>query len=232
MKNIKKFIPLIIVALILSVIFLSPIKNYLNAKTLESFIVSIQNSPYAALIFIGLYILAVVFLVPGLALTLLAAPIFGLFNGILYVVIASNIACSLTFIISRILGKDFVLKIFKGNKLFESVNSKIEKNGFIYMLYLRLIPIFPFNLINYTAGLTSIKYTHYAVANFFGMLPGTAIYCYAAYTATDIKDNPLGIIISILILILFTVGTSIISKKQTRKENANDIMPKIEKAKT
>ncbi len=223
MKTAKKFIPLIIIIIVLAIIFFSPLTNYLNIEFFTSIINSIKGSPYAPIIFIALYILAVVLLVPGLALTLLAAPIFGLWQGILYVVIASNIGCSISFFISRFLGKDFVLKLFKGNKLFEKVNSKIEKNGLIYMFYLRLIPVFPFNLVNYAPGVTSIKYSHYAIATFFGMLPGTSIYCYAAYTASDIKENPLGIIIAISILILFTVITTIISKKQNKKEEQNII---------
>ncbi len=219
MKTLKKFMPLIIIGVILAVIFLSPIKNYLNIEFFTDTINSIQSSPYAPIIFILMYIIAVVLLVPGLALTLLAAPIFGLWQGILYVVIASNIGCSLSFFIARFLGKDFVLKIFKGNKLFDSMNAKIEKNGLIYMFYLRLIPVFPFNLVNYAPGVTSIKYSQYAIATFFGMLPGTSIYCYAAYTATDIAENPIGIVVSVGVLILFTVVTSMISKKQSKKED-------------
>ncbi len=221
MNKIKKFMPLIILILILLIIFLSPLKNYLNAEFFSNTILSIQNSAYAPIIFILMYIVAVVFLVPGFALTLLASPIFGLWQGILYVVIASNIGCTLSFLISRYLGKDFVLKLFRGNAVFEKVNNKIEENGLLYMFYIRLIPLFPFNLVNYAPGLTSIKYSHYAIATFIGMLPGTSIYCYAAYTATDIKDNPLGIIISLAILVLFTLITSKISKKQKKPQESS-----------
>ncbi len=222
MSKIKKFTPLIIVLLLLIIIFLSPAKNYLNADFFSNVILSIQNSPYAPIIFILMYIVAVVLLVPGFALTLLASPIFGLWQGILYVVIASNIGCTLSFLIARYLGKDFVLKLFKGNAIFEKVNNKIEENGLLYMFYIRLIPLFPFNLVNYAPGLTSIKYSHYALATLIGMFPGTCIYCYAAFTATDIKDNPIGIIISVAILILFTLITTKISKKQSKAQNTQN----------
>ncbi len=209
----KKYIPILIVVLIIAIVFLSPLREWLSIDYVTNLISQFTDSPWGIVVFGLLYILAVVLVVPGLPMTLLAAPLFGLWNGILIVVIASNIGTTITFWISRLAGKDFVTKILKNSSFVDKINDQMDKNGFIYMLYLRMIPLFPFNVVNYIPGLTSISYKKYALASFIGMLPGSCIYVYAAYTASDIQNNPWGIIISVGILAAFTLITTKVMKK-------------------
>ncbi len=223
MKKFKKFLPLIVVLVLALVVFLTPLRNYLSIESITALFDGIRDSFWAPFIFCGLYILAVILVVPGLPMTLLAAPLFGFWEGLLLVVIASNIGCTITFFISRFAGKDFVMRFIKSGSFLEKINNQMEKNGFLYVLYLRAIPIFPFNVVNYVPGLSSISYPKYALATFIGMLPGSAVYVYLSYTAADVQSNPWGLVISIAVLIVFTVLTMLISKKKKKQEALEDV---------
>lgn len=190
------------------------VNRFIDIEDLVALLGRVQENPWAPFIYIALYIVGVVFALPGLALTVIAGPIFGFWKGTLLVVIASNIGCQMTFWISRWLGQEFVERFIRSESFLEKVSDKIERNGFMVMLYLRLIPLFPFNAINYLSGLTSIKHRDYTIATFVGMLPATMVYVYLSASAAEIKDNPLGLIVSVVVLIVFTVATTMIKRRQ------------------
>ncbi len=218
MKKLKIIIAIAVLIILICVVAFTPLKNYFTPEYVTGLIESVRGSALAPLIFGALYVLAVVLVLPGLPMTLLAAPLFGFWQGLLIVVISANIGCTITFFISRYAGRNFVMKFIKSGTILDKANKQMEKNGFLYMLYLRMIPLFPFNIVNYVPGLTSISYLKYAVATLVGMLPGSAIYIYASYSASDVANNPWGLIISIGILVLFTVVTVIVSKRNAKKE--------------
>ena len=207
----------ILMLLIMSgVIFVSPIRDLITMDHLTLVINQIKEEPLAPLYYVLLYVVGVVFAVPGIALTILAGPIFGLWKGILVVLIGANLGCQITFFLSRFLGRDFVYKFVKADSLVDRLSKKIENNGFWVILSLRLLPVFPFNVINYVSGLTSLRYRDYTLGNFFGMLPGTCVYVYFSYTASDVKDNPWNLAIAVVMLILFTLVVTVIKKKVKR----------------
>lgn len=217
-----------IIKIVLGIIFISVIaivgRKYLDVNDLIKQIEIIRNNPFAPIIYVLIYVVGVIFALPGLALTITAAPIFGFWNGLLLVVIGANIGCQVTFWISRVFGKDFVNKFIKADSFLDKASNKIEKNGFIFMLSIRLIPIFPFNGINYLSGLTKVKYKDYTLGTLLGMLPVTAVYVYLSYTASDIRNNPLGIIISVSVLVLFTIVMSIIKKKKHKEIGSENVL--------
>jgi uncharacterized membrane protein YdjX (TVP38/TMEM64 family) len=212
--SLRTIITLAIIVAVVLVVLLTPLRQYLSIDSLKAFVENARESPWAPLIYIGLYIIAVIFAVPGFALTIVAGPIFGLWWGTLYVVIASNIGTQITFFISRYAGRDFIARIIKHESFLDKVSKKFEKNDFLVMLYIRLIPLFPFNVINYLCGLTPVRYKSYTIATFVGMLPGTFVYVYLSTSAVNIRENPLGIIVPIILVVLLTVGAIIIKKKK------------------
>lgn len=203
-----------VIAVIVLVVLLTPLRQYLSIDSLKAFVESARESVWAPLIYIAIYVVAVIFAVPGFALTILAGPIFGLWMGTLLVIIASNIGTQITFWISRLAGRDFVAKIIKNDSFVDKVSNKFEKNDFLVMLYMRLIPVFPFNVINYLSGLTPVRYKSYTLATFLGMIPGSFIYVYLSTSVANVRGNPLGIIVPIVLLVLLTVGTIIVKKKK------------------
>ncbi len=203
------------IAIIISIIILYVIfRESLTLDNLLLLIESIQQNPFAPILFIGIYALAVTMLIPALALTLLGGTLFGFWWGLIYVIIASNIGCHMSYFLARALGRDFVMKFIKEGSFIDSATTKAKENGFIFMMYVRLIPLFPFGVVNYLSGIVNIKYRDYALATFIGMIPGSAVYTYLGYSASSIQDNPLGLIVSIAVLVVFTLIVTIVQRKK------------------
>ncbi len=112
---------------------------------------------------------------PGAAiLTLVAGAVFGVFWGTVIVSFASTLGATLAFLLSRFLLRDWVQKKF-GSRL-GAINAGIEKDGSFYLFGLRLVPLFPFFVINLVMGLTSMRTLTYAWVSQIGMLAGTVVY--------------------------------------------------------
>ncbi|GAM70831.1 membrane protein [Vibrio sp. JCM 19236] len=140
----------------------------LNAHIEQNFVLS------AALYFIG-YIFITAFSIPGAAVvTLLGAALFGFWTSLVLVSFASTIGATLAFLSSRYLLRDWVQAKF-GNKL-DTINKGVEKDGAFYLFSLRLIPVFPFFLINLLMGLTPISVAKFYLFSQLGMLAGTMVY--------------------------------------------------------
>ncbi len=207
----KSIIKLFILLGIVFVLFY--FRNYINIDAMKNLLNNIRANPFAPLIFVIVYALAVTLIVPASALTLLSVPMFGFWQGLLLTVLGSNLGCHLSYIIGHSLGEETVRKFIKSGSFIEKAQQKAQQNGFIFMMYVRLIPLFPFAAVNYLSAIIGIRYRDYTIATFLGMLPGSIVYVYLAHTATNIKDNPLGIIVSIAILILFTLIVALLKKR-------------------
>lgn len=136
-------------------------------------------------IFMAGYIGATVIFVPGSVLTLTAGAIFGLAKGAAIVFVSATIGATIAFLIARHVARQIIEDRLKGNYRFAAIDRAIGKDGFKITLLLRLSPLFPFNLLNYALGLTSVRFTDYVVAS-VGMLPGTFLYIYYGKVAGDV----------------------------------------------
>lgn len=146
-----------------------------------------QNSILVIFYFTLGYVLTVALSIPGASLLSLGAGvIFGLKLGTIIVSLASTIGATLAFWGARYFFKDIVESKFK-NKL-EMINNGIKKEGISYLLSLRLIPIFPFFLINLLMGLTSMSAFTYFWVSLLGMLPGTIVYINAGTQVSKITS--------------------------------------------
>lgn len=132
----------------------------------------------AVAIFMGLYLLQTTFSLPGGAiLTLTGGFLFGSVLGTLIVIIPATIGATLAFLASRYLLRDWVERKF-GDRL-KAIQKGFAKNDFSYLLTLRLIPLFPFFLVNLVAGLTRISLRTYIIATVLGIIPGSFVFAYA-----------------------------------------------------
>jgi uncharacterized membrane protein YdjX (TVP38/TMEM64 family) len=172
-KHLIKFT--ILIAIIVAVISIAKMFNLthlLNPETLREMVLS--YGIYAPLIFILIYILVTIFFLPGTPASIAGGLIFGATLGTLYVVTGATIGAIIAFTVARLLGEQFIEDILKGKykKLYE-YDKKIEKSGFMTVLILRLVPIFPFNALNFALGLTRVKFKDYALATLLGIIPGS-----------------------------------------------------------
>ena len=132
---------------------------------------------WAPLAFVLGYILATVALVPGSILTLAAGALFGLWKGVLLAFIAATLGAAAAFLVARHLARDFVHRRLGGDQRVAAIDRAIGDHGRKIVFLLRLSPAFPFNLLNYLLGITTVRFTDYLIAS-LGMLPGTFLYVY------------------------------------------------------
>jgi uncharacterized membrane protein YdjX (TVP38/TMEM64 family) len=140
-----------------------------------------------AIAFIGIYILATVLFVPGSILTLGGGALFGVVWGSVYVFIAATVGAAIAFLVGRYLARDWVAKQIAGNPKFQAIDEAIAKEGFKITLLTRLSPIFPFNLLNYSLGITQVVFKDYLLAS-IGMAPGTIMYVYFGSLVGDLAQ--------------------------------------------
>lgn len=165
-----------------------------NAKAQQAVLNEyIQNNfVVAGLVYFLAYVLITAFSIPGAAVvTLLGAALFGFWFSLFLVSFASTIGATLAFLSSRFLLRDWVQSKF-GDKL-EAINNGVEKDGAFYLFSLRLIPVFPFFLINLLMGLTPITTLKFYLTSQLGMLAGTMVYLNAGTQLAEI-DSLSGIV--------------------------------------
>lgn len=162
--------------------------------------------------YLFLYIACTALSLPGAALlTLLAGALFGLVVGVILVSFASSIGATLAFLVARFLLGDSLQKKY-GDKL-EKINKGIEREGAFYLFTMRLIPAFPFFLINVLMALTKLPTLTFYWVSQLGMLAGTIVYVYAGTALSEI-DSLQGILSPPIIAAFVALGVlPLISKK-------------------
>lgn len=165
--------------------------SYLTLEALKENRDSIANQfsekpVYVGLIFGFIYIIAAALSIPGAAiLTLAAGAFFGLFYGVLIASVASTIGATLAFLGARYLFRDFAENKFKERMIV--VNQGLKNEGSFYLLSLRLLPVFPFFLVNLVMGLTQFPVWKYFIISQLGMLPATIIFVNAGTELSKIE---------------------------------------------
>jgi uncharacterized membrane protein YdjX (TVP38/TMEM64 family) len=137
-------------------------------------------------IFVGLYILACVLLLPGAILTLGAGAIFGFFQGAIAASVGATLGATCAFLVGRYLARDWVARRIAGSARFRAVDEAVAKEGWKIVFLTRLSPVFPFNILNYAFGLTRVALRDYFFASWLGMIPGMFLYVYLGSLAGDL----------------------------------------------
>lgn len=171
----------------------------------------------APIIYMVMFTLVPLTLFPDAILAISAGTIFGVFWGSVYTMIGALLGAALSFAIARYLGRDWVLKLIhhKG-QWFET---GVEKQGFLIILILRLVPLIPFDIISYGAGLSKIKFKDFLAGSLIGIIPGVVIYVNLGDKALDV--NSPAFVISVALLIGLFSLSYLLKKKYTFEEIQN-----------
>ena len=182
------------------------------------------------IVFIGIYIIATLAFLPAALLTLGAGVIFGVIWGSIYVFIGATLGAIAAFLGGRYLAQGWVKEKISSYKKFAIIDKAVSKEGLKIVLLVRLSPLFPFNLLNYAFGITSVSFQDYLIGS-VGMIPGTIMYVYFGSLVGDIaligsKNQPGNIILHWVIQIMgliatiaVTVYVTKIAKKALEDEN-------------
>lgn len=148
-------------------------------------------------LFMLIYIVGTVFFLPGSVLTLAGGALFGPVLGTFYNLTAATIGAMISFIAARYLAHDWVEKKTGGR--LKALKQGVEGEGWKFVAFVRLVPLFPFNLLNYALGLTKIKFSHYSIATYVCMLPGAIAYTYLGYAGREAIAGGEGLIQKIML---------------------------------
>ncbi|MFN0128366.1 MAG: TVP38/TMEM64 family protein [Verrucomicrobiales bacterium] len=133
---------------------------------------------WAPLAFCVAYAVAAASMVPGTLLTLAAGAKWGPVEGLIYVILGSNLGANLAFGLGRSLARGWVARRVAQRPRFAAVERAVAEEGWKVVALLRLSPVFPYNVLNYALSLTAVRWPAYALATFAGMLPGTVLFVY------------------------------------------------------
>ena len=164
----KALIFLVLLVAAVAGVHLSGAAQYLQQEKLQALIAS--YGVLAPAIYILIYALAPVLFLPGLPITIVGGILFGPVWGVVYTITGATIGASLAFLVARYVARDWVAAKLTG-PTWEKLDSEVAQHGWKVVAFTRLIPAFPFNLLNYAFGLTKVPFVHYMVATFVFMLP-------------------------------------------------------------
>ena len=187
----------------------------IDSKDIQTYVNSFGK--LAPIIYIIIFALVPLTLFPDSIIAIAGGLIFGLVKGYIYTAIGAILGATLSFYISRKLGRNFVKKLTK-EKL-DNVEEMINSNGFFIIFMLRLIPLFPFDIISYGAGLTSVKYKDFILATFLGTIPGILVFTNLGAQSVNMGSGSFFLSLGALVL-LFII--SMVLKKKFIKIPANN----------
>ena len=151
-----------------------------------------ELGPLAWLAFMALYAVATVLFLPGSVLTLAGGSLFGPVLGTFVNLTGATLGAVLSFLLSRYLASDWVEQKTDGR--LKQLKEGVEAEGWRFVAFVRLVPLFPFNLLNYALGLTRIRFLHYLIATYICMLPGAFAYTYLGYAGREAVAGGEGLI--------------------------------------
>ncbi len=179
---------------------------------------------WGPLVFVGIYVVATVLVIPGSPLSIIAGAIFGSFVGVVVVIFGATIGASFAFLISRYFARESVAGWISRKESFANLDRMTEEHGSVIVALTRLVPIFPFNLLNYAFGLTRVRFFTYVFWSFFCMLPGTIMYVVGAdlvFTAIAEGRVPLSLIGILAVAIVFVTVVVRYARKSLHEKERN-----------
>jgi len=218
----KVFVKIIVIAVIAAVIIAAYLLGWTerlrDIPAMQAWFQSLGIIGYA--VFILLYIIAAVCMLPAAPFTIIAGITFGSVPGAILSLIGATIGAAAAFTIARYIARDAIVNKFKDNAVFAKIEDGVRQNGVSFLILTRLVPIFPYNLQNYAYGVTPVNFFTFTGISLITMAPGAFIY---AYMAGEIAANGFSLKLMIQFaaagVILFLV--SLVPKYIARKKGIN-----------
>ncbi len=161
-------------------------------------------------VFMALYALATVLFLPGSVLTLAGGALFGPAWGTLWNLTGATLGASLAFLVARYLGADWVTR--RAGPSLQRLNDGVTSEGWRFVAFVRLVPVFPFNLLNYALGLTRIPFLAYVLASWIFMLPGAIAYTWLGFAGREALAGGEGMIRNILIALALLAAVAFLPR--------------------
>jgi uncharacterized membrane protein YdjX (TVP38/TMEM64 family) len=167
----------------------------------------------APLVYVGIYALVTVLLLPGTPFTILAGVLFGPVVGSVVALVGATLGATLSFLVGRAIGRSAVEQV-SGRRV-QAIDAFVAERGFASMLVVRLVPLFPFNVVNLVSGVTAVGFRDYVLATALGIVPGTVLLA-AAGGAIDDPTSPAFIVAVAGFVVLAVVGGLVARQLRSR----------------
>ena len=159
--------------------------EYLDPEALKRSISAF--GPWGPVVYILLYSVAPSLMLPGLPITVVGGVLFGPFWGVVYVAVGATAGAAIAFLVARFMGRSWVEGALKGGGgRLARLDEEVRVKGWKIVAFTRLIPLFPYNFLNYAFGLTRISFGHYVLATFVFMFPGIIAYVVFSSSILDL----------------------------------------------
>lgn len=191
----------------IAAIFLTPLRSYLTLENVRAVIAQLRGVWYGPLVFVVLYAVGAVLIVPASIFVLSAGVIWGWKLGGLYSLVAGTIGAAASFFVARYVGSGMLARFGVAG---EKVRRQVDHAGFKSLLIMRLVPVFPFALLNYGSGVAGVKFGDFILATFLGLAPSAFVFAWSAdalvngtLTREDAFKRILlvGVLLAILVLV-------------------------------
>jgi len=180
------------------------------------------GSRWGAVGFFVVYVIAIVLLLPGTVGTLTTGALFGFAIGFPLAIAAQTVGATLSFIVARSMGRKGCQELLGGR--LTPLDHWFGKRDFLTILLLRMVPVMPFNMLNYGSGLSCVRLSRYVPATILGLLPGTAVTTLAASRAKDPTDPVF--IAAALVLALSVAGSSWWARRAVKRRTSTTSLSK------
>jgi uncharacterized membrane protein YdjX (TVP38/TMEM64 family) len=218
-RTLIKIALLVIIVGGLSALYFSPLRAHLSREHIRGTIGQLRDLWYGPIVLIGLYAVGCVFAVPASLFILASGVIWGWKLGGLYTMVGGVLGATATFLVGRFLGEG-VLRRF--GRLGRVVEKQVDHAGFKSLLVLRLIPIFPFAVLNYGAGVAGVRLADFVFATALGLAPSNFVFAYSAdslFNGTMTEGDALKRLAIVVVLILAVVFVPMLIKKRMKRES-------------
>src|SRR5215470_16094876 len=218
MKLSRLIRPVLLVALAGAIVWFALHREVLQSTALERELA--RFGPWSPILFVLVYSVATVLFVPGSILTVVGGALFGALWGTLWNLTGATLGATLAFVIARYVGADWVTRR-AGERLARLIRG-VEQEGWRFVAFVRLVPLFPFNLVNYAFGLTHIRLGEYVLASFLCMSPGALAYTYLGYAGREAASGQAGSIHKGLLALALLAAIAFLARLVRRLKGQRD----------
>jgi len=188
-----KWLILLLILVLFALFFIFEGPSYLTLSAFQDYKVALlsyveNHFVFSVLLAVSIYITVVTLSLPGAAfLSLLMGFVFGRWLGWVLLVVAATIGAVLVFLLARYLFYDWAKSKIQGISAAQKIMQIFERHSLQYLLFLRLVPLFPFWVVNLTMAMTTIKTKQYLLGTFFGILPGSFVFANLGQSLASIE---------------------------------------------
>src|SRR5713101_2322540 len=172
---------MLLAVLLTGIVLAFAFRRYLTVPQIQDFVAGLGH--WGPMVFVLIYAVCPAFLVPGLPLDLAAGLLFGPVWGTVYSLVGATVGATIAFLAARTVGREWTEEKLSGP--LKKLKEGVDKGGWEFVAFARLVPVIPFNLLNYALGLTRIGLVPYVLASFVFMAPAAAVYVYAGWAGGE-----------------------------------------------